>query len=67
LRISVGRDANARYVLENGSAFGVDVPPAIGMRDVESLDCRAGPGTVVCMDGACPAQAISPAASAMTE
>jgi hypothetical protein len=27
LRITVGREANGRYVLGKGSAFGVEMPP----------------------------------------
>src|SRR5215218_7193470 len=36
LRINVGRDANGRYVLGKGSAFGSETPPRIGTDDVES-------------------------------
>jgi hypothetical protein len=38
LRITVGRDAKGRYVLVNGSAFGVETAPGpVAARAVESV------------------------------
>src|SRR6476620_5471444 len=55
LRITVVRDGKGTYVLGNGSALGVEVPPRPTL-----VESRAGDGEVVVCDGA-DAQAKAPA------